>query len=121
MLTKRRKEVLDFIKQYAKNKGFSPSLDEIRKRFKFASVSTSHFHVSKLKQGGYLEKTANKSRAINVNEKQSLVKIPLLGTIAAGEPIEAIQEKEFISVPKSKIPHGGEFYALRVAGNSMEI
>ena len=42
-----------------------------------------------------------------------------MGTIAAGEPIEAIQEKEFISVPKSKIPRGGEFYALRVAGNSM--
>jgi len=119
MFTKRQKEVLDFIKQYSKDKGYAPSLDDIRKRFEFASVSTAHFHVSKLKQGGYLEKTENKPRAINVNEKQSLVKIPLLGTIAAGEPIEAIQEKEFISVPKSKIPRGGEFYALRVAGNSM--
>src|SRR3989338_1386000 len=119
MFTKRQKEVLDFIKQYTKSKGYAPSLDEIRKRFKFASVSTAHFHVSKLKQGGYLEKTENKPRAINVNEKQALIKIPLLGTIAAGEPIEAIQEKEFITIPKSKIPRTGEFYALRVAGNSM--
>ena len=119
MLTKRQKEILDFIKKYFKDKGYSPSLDEIRKKFKFASVSTAHFHVSKLKDNGYLERTENKPRAINVNEKQALIKIPLLGTIAAGEPIEAIQEKEFITIPKSKIPRTGEFYALRVAGNSM--
>ena len=119
MLTKRQKKILDFIKQYSADKRYAPSLDDIRKRFKFASVSTAHYHVAKLTKNGYLEKTENQPRAINVHESQAMVKIPLLGTIAAGEPIEVIQEKEFISIPKSRFPRGGEFYALRVAGDSM--
>ncbi|HBK33978.1 TPA: hypothetical protein DEP34_02070 [Candidatus Uhrbacteria bacterium] len=118
MLTKRQKEVLDFIESYTIKKGYSPSFEEIRKRLKLASVSTIHFHISKLKEGGYLGKTENKARAISVASKYPMVKIPLLGTIAAGEPIEAIQEKETIAIPKFKVPKG-EVYALRVSGNSM--
>lgn len=120
MLTKRRKEVLDFVKDYSKKKGYSPSLEEIRKRLKFASASTAHFHVAKLRDSGYLDKVKNKARAISVSNEQSLVKIPLLGTISAGEPIEAIQEgQETIAIPKSKTPRGNNIYALRVSGNSM--
>src|SRR3972149_3244332 len=119
MLTKRQKEILDFVESYSQKKGYSPSFEEIRKRLKLASVSTVHFHISKLKEGGYLGKTENKARAISVTEKESLVKIPLLGTIAAGEPIEAIQDKEMIAVPTSEIPSSSEVYALRVVGSSM--
>src|SRR3990170_7964329 len=119
MLTKRQKEVLDFVESYSQKKGYSPSFEEIRKHLKLASVSTVHFHISKIKEGGYLGKKKNKARAISVTEKESLVKIPLLGTIAAGEPIEAIQDKEMIAVPKSKIPSSSEVYALRVVGSSM--
>lgn len=119
MITKKQKEVLDFIKSYSKKKGYAPSLQEISKHFKLSSVSTAHFHVSKLEKEGYLERLKNRARAISVLEKGSLVKIPLLGTIAAGEPIEAIQESEFISVPKAKLPRSGKIYALRVNGNSM--
>lgn len=116
MITKRQKEVLDFVKNFVKNKGHSPSLERIQKKFKLASVSTAHFYVSKLKKAGYLE---NKARAINILEKEPLVKIPLLGTIAAGEPIEAIREYETISIPKNLLEKSGEHFALLVKGNSM--
>src|SRR3989339_460027 len=119
MLTKRQKEVLDFVENYTKKKGYSPSFEEIRKRLKLASVSTIHFHISKLKKGGYLGNIENKARTISVASKEPMVKIPLLGNIAAGEPIEAIRENEFIAVPKNILPSGGNLYALRVMGNSM--
>lgn len=119
MLTKRRKEVLDFVKDYSKKKGYSPSLEEIRKRLKFASASTAHFHIAKLRDSGYLDKVKNKARAISVSNEQSLVKIPLLGTIAAGEPIEAIRNPEPIEVPRSMLGRGGNHYALKVLGTSM--
>jgi len=119
MLTKRQKEVLDFVKKYSLKKGYAPSLEEIQKKFKLASVSTAHFHVSKLKESGYLDKIENKARAISIANDQPLVKIPLLGMIAAGQPIEAIQNNETIAVPKDKLPRSAEIYALRVVGNSM--
>jgi site-specific DNA-methyltransferase (adenine-specific) len=119
MLTKRQKQVFDFITAYKKRKGYAPALEEIRKKFKFASVSTAHFHVSQLRDLGYLARGENKPRSIDIIGRETMVKVPLLGTIAAGQPIEAIQDKEMIAVPKSKIPHSSEVYALRVIGNSM--
>ncbi len=119
MVTKRQKEVLDFITDYQERKGYAPSLDEIRKKLKLSSVSTAHFHVSKLRDLGLLSKEENKPRSIEAFGRETMVKIPLLGTIAAGQPIEAIQNKEMIAVPKSKIPSSSEVYALRVVGSSM--
>ncbi|KKU48519.1 MAG: modification methylase protein [Parcubacteria group bacterium GW2011_GWA2_46_9] len=119
MVTKRQKQVLDFITDYQGRKGYAPSLDEIRKKLKLSSVSTAHFHVSKLRDLGYLAREENKPRSIDVLRREGMVKIPLLGTIAAGQPIEAIQDKEMIAVPKSKIPASSEVYALRVIGSSM--
>ena len=118
MLTKRQKQVFDFITSYRK-RGYSPSLEEIQKHFKLASVSTAHFHVKKLQGLGLLEKKYNKPRSIDIYENEKMVNIPLLGLIAAGQPIEAIQNKETIAVPQNKLPRSGEFYALRVIGNSM--
>ncbi|MBU4299428.1 transcriptional repressor LexA [Patescibacteria group bacterium] len=119
MLTQKQKAVFDFVKTYLKDKEYAPSLEEIQKKFKLASVSTAHYYISKLKKAGYLEKLKNKARSISIPEREPLVKIPLLGTIAAGEPIEVIRENEFISVSKTKLPKSGEIYALRVSGNSM--
>jgi site-specific DNA-methyltransferase (adenine-specific) len=119
MVTKRQKQVLDFITDYHGQKGYAPSLDEIRKKLKLSSVSTAHFHVSKLRDLGYLAKEENMPRAIDVIGREAMIKIPLLGTIAAGQPIEAIEDKEMIAVPKSKIPSSSEVYALRVTGTSM--
>jgi site-specific DNA-methyltransferase (adenine-specific) len=119
MLTKRQKQVFDFITSYRRKRGYSPSLEEIQKHFKLASVSTAHFHVKKLQDLGLLKKKYNKPRSIDIYENEKMVNIPLLGLIAAGQPIEAIQNKETIAVPQNKLPRSGEFYALRVVGNSM--
>ena len=119
MLTKRQKQVFDFITSYRKKRGYSPSLEEIQKHFKLASVSTAHFHVKRLQDLGLLEKQYNKPRSIDIYENEAMVNIPLLGLIAAGQPIEAIQNKETIAVPQNRLPRSGEFYALRVIGNSM--
>ena len=119
MATKRQKQVLDFITDFQNRKGYAPTLDEIRKKLKLASVSTAHFHVSKLRDLGYLSKEENKPRSIDTIGRETMIKVPLLGIIAAGQPIEAIQNKEMIAVPKSKIPVSSEVYALRVVGDSM--
>ncbi|MFH0803622.1 MAG: transcriptional repressor LexA [Candidatus Tagabacteria bacterium] len=118
MFTKKQKKVLDFIKVYSKKHGYSPSIPEMAKHFKRA-VGTIHEHIQKLEDGGYLRKEENKQRGIEISKSEKLIKIPLLGIIAAGQPIEAIQEKEMIAIPKSKLPRSGECYALQVAGNSM--
>lgn len=120
MLTKRQKEVLDFIEKYRSKKKYSPSLEEIRRRFKLASVSTAHFHVKKLEELGYLDRPKNKPRGINIYKKELMVKVPILGMIAAGQPIEAIEyREETIAIPKNKLPKSGEVYALKVLGDSM--
>ena len=119
MLTKRQKEVLDFVKSYSKKNGYSPSLPEIQKKLKFASVSTAHFHISKLQNTGYITKQNGKARGIEASDMRTMIRIPLLGTIAAGLPIEAIEDRETIAIPKSRLPKSGEIYALRVQGDSM--
>ena len=119
MPTNRQKQVFEFIILYRKKRCYSPSLEEIQKHFKLASVSTAHFHVKKLEELGLLEKQYNKPRSIALYENEAMVNIPLLGMITAGRPIEAIQNKETIAVPQNKLPRSGEFYALRVIGNSM--
>lgn len=120
MLTKRQKEVLDFIKKYGKEQGYSPSLEEMRRELKLASVSTVHFHVSRLEALGYLDKQSNKARAIDVPITEKMLQVPLVGTIAAGRPIEALEDREeLIAVTRNKLPSRGKFYALKVKGNSM--
>jgi len=120
MITKRQKQVLDFITSFKKEKKIAPSLEEIKKHLKLSSVSTAHHHVKKLQEAGYLQKENNQPRAISPrNEKQTLI-IPLLGTIAAGQPIEAIElPGETITITKDEIGKSGQHYALRVQGNSM--
>lgn len=121
-LTKKQKKFFDYIKEFIKKKGYSPSLDEIRKHFKLASKSTAHYYIKILEEKGYLEKSNHKARSIEVSKNKKsrdLVKIPVLGTIAAGEPIEAIEDKEVIKVAKSRLSKSGEHYALRVCGDSM--
>lgn len=119
MLTKRQKQALDFIKSYSQKRGYAPSLEEIARYLGLSSVSTAHHHVQALEDLGYLRKDDHQPRAIDVYTTEQMVKIPLLGTIAAGTPIEAIQQKEYISIAKTKLPPKSEVYALRVVGNSM--
>lgn len=119
MITKRQKQVLDFVKDYQKKHSYAPSLEEICKKLKISSVSTAHFHVEKLKELGFISKEENRARGIDTNLGEALIEIPLVGSIAAGYPIEAIAERESIAVPKSKLPVNGTLFALRVKGDSM--
>lgn len=120
MLTKRQKEVLDFVKIYTNKKGYAPSLEEISRRFKLASVSTAHFHIKRLQDKGLLIKEDNQPRALAVTKEVPTIEIPLLGTIAAGQPIEVIEiPEETITIPRHEIRSSFQHYALRVEGDSM--
>ncbi|MDP3784699.1 MAG: transcriptional repressor LexA [bacterium] len=119
MLTPRQKQVLDFVTSFTKKRGFAPSLEEIKKRLRLSAISNIHQHIEALREKGYLNKQKNQRRSIEVSSAEKLVRIPLLGTIAAGEPIEVMQEKETIAVPQNKLPKTGDVYALRVQGDSM--
>ena len=121
MLTKRQKQIFDYIEKFIKEKGYAPSFDEIRRHFRLASKSTVHKHLESLKEKGYLKKIDYRSRSIEIsnNKASELIEIPLLGIIAAGQPIEAIENPEAIKVPKSQLSKSGKHYALKVQGNSM--
>jgi adenine-specific DNA-methyltransferase len=121
ILTPKQKQVFEYIKNYIREKSCSPSLEEIGRYFDLAK-STAHEHVETLRGKGYLKKIENQPRSIELikeKENSDLVEIPLLGTIAAGQPIEAIEDKEMIKVLKSQLSKSGEHFALRVEGNSM--
>lgn len=120
MLTKRQKQTLDFITSFNKKKGISPSLEEIKKHLKLSSVSTAHHHVKKLQEAGYLKKEYNQPRAVSARNEKATIEVPLVGTIAAGQPIEVIETSdETITVSKDEVGRHGKHYALRVQGNSM--
>lgn len=120
MITKRQKQILDFISQYELKNEFAPSLKEIKKHFKLGSESTIHQHIEALKKNGYLNKLKNKPRGIELNKLEKFFKIPIIGIIAAGQPIEAIEfGNESISVLSHEIKNKEQHYALKVAGNSM--
>jgi len=120
MLTKKQVQVLDFIKSYRAKHGYAPSLEEIRQKFKLASASTSHYYISKLQDAGFLNKEHNQPRAVSTVEAKQTVEIPILGAIAAGQPIEAIEiPDETITITRDEIGKQGKHYALRVQGSSM--
>src|SRR3989344_1885644 len=103
MLTPRQKQILDYVQKYSRKNGYSPSLEEIARHFRLNSVATVHQHIKALEQKGYLERQPNQQRSMEVAKTERMVRIPLLGTIAAGEPIHVFeQEKESIAVPANK-------------------
>ena len=121
-LTRRQREIYDFICQFVEANGYSPSLEEIGAHFELASVATVHKHIQHLVSKGFLRKAWNRSRSLEpVPEQASDVPdIPILGTVAAGVPIEAIEDgSESIKVPAQMMGRPGETYALRVRGDSM--
>ena len=119
-ITKRQKQTLDFIQSFRTKHGFAPSLEEIKKHLKLASVSTAHHHVKALEAQGYLQKDDNQPRGINVYAAERMVQIPLMGLIAAGQPIMALEQKETLAVPRNRLPREiSNIYALKVKGQSM--
>lgn len=120
MITKRQKQVLDFVKSYIGRREYAPSLEEIKKHLRLSSVSTAHHHVKALEKLGCLRREYNHPRAIDLYEQEQIIQIPLLGQIATGQPIEAIEVPgETITIAKDEISELDKYYALRVKGDSM--
>ena len=121
-LTKRQKEVLDYIGEFIDDYGYAPSFEEIADHFGYSSLATVHEHLSNLERKGYIRKSYNESRSIEVVGREdgaSAVDLPLLGTVAAGLPIEAVENRQTLAVPPDMVRRGKENYVLRVQGNSM--
>jgi len=122
-LTKRQKQILDHIREFIDDRGYAPSFEEIAQHFGYSSLATVHEHLSNLERKGYIRKAYNESRSIELVEEESggapTVPLPLLGTVAAGLPIEAVQDDETLAVPPDMVRRGRDNYVLRVQGNSM--
>lgn len=119
-ITSRQKQLLDFIQSFTEKRGISPSLEEMAKALKLSSLSSIHYHLARLEEKGLISRSAGNYRSVKVtNDNDTVTEIPLVGTIAAGQPIEAIEERENISVPKAMLSSAGEHFALQVSGDSM--
>jgi len=121
-LTKRQKEILDYIEGFITLRGYAPSFEEIAEEFGYSSLATVHEHLSNLERKGYIRKSYNESRSIELvrsDQGAPTVELPLLGAVAAGLPIEAITEHESLAVPPDMVRRQRENYVLRVEGNSM--
>jgi repressor LexA len=118
-LTKKQKQVFDFIVEYIEENSFSPTQMEIKEHFGFKSLGSVQDYIRYLTNAGYLKNDPNAVRGLQPSQQtEASVEIPLLGTVAAGHPIEMIEQQDFVSVPQSLIKRG-QYYALQVEGQSM--
>ena len=153
-LTRRQREMLDFVADFIRTRRYSPSLEEIAAHFGLSSVATVHKHVSNLEKKGFIKRSWNRSRSIDlvttelpgaaaaergksavaasfpgaveslredasyVREDSAIARLPLLGRVAAGRPIEAVMDAEAIAVPSSMVGRH-RCYVLQVKGDSM--
>ena len=126
-LTESQKSILETIKKFMAKNGYPPTVREIGKALGLRSPATTQFHLSKLESKGYIKKNKSKNRTIELlvpNEYQEndeqVVDIALIGTITAGNPIEAIENPdEYFKIPTALIPKNKEVFALNVKGTSM--
>ncbi|MDQ3388774.1 MAG: transcriptional repressor LexA [Gemmatimonadota bacterium] len=120
-LTRRQRQILDYVESFIEGYGYSPSFEEIARNFGYTSLATVHEHLSNLEQKGFLRKNYNKSRSLELVHAEMgvlSVELPLFGSVAAGLPIEAIEEQDTLAVPHDMV-RSGENYVLRVKGSSM--
>jgi repressor LexA len=120
-LTKRQKELFDFLDGYLAQHGYAPTLEEIGARFNLNSLATVHKHLTNLEEKGLIRRTWNHSRAIELvrqGKPSAAVELPLLGRVAAGQPIEALESADAIAVPAEFVRRESTF-VLRVVGSSM--
>jgi len=132
MLTKKQKELFDYLHQYIAKYKISPSFEEMKKAVNLKSKSGIHRLITSLEQRGFIKRLKHKARAMeitrvldnyqnnNSNNNNNVSYIPLVGTIAAGNPIEAIENvNEFISIPNTLISPNFKYFGLKVKGLSM--
>ncbi|MGE5731960.1 MAG: transcriptional repressor LexA, partial [Gemmatimonas sp.] len=121
-LTKRQREILNYLTAYSEQNGFAPSFEEIAENFDYNSLATVHEHLTNLERKGYIKRHYNESRAIEILPTEATpraIELPLLGSVAAGMPIEALEQNETLCVPETLVGRSGSHYVLRVRGNSM--
>ena len=123
-LTRKQKEILEFIKKTIFKKGVSPTFREIMQFFGFKSIKTVQDHIKALERKGYIKKDPNKSRSIILEDfsktLKDTVRVPILGQISAGRPIFAEENIEgYINLDKFLIKHSKDIFALKVKGDSM--
>ena len=125
-ITSKQLEILDYMKNQILNKGYPPSVREICEAVGLKSTSSVHAHLATLEKNGYIHRDPTKPRAIEIvddsfyNFRTEVVNVPLVGRVAAGEPILAVQNIEsYFPVPASFLPSGGEVFMLQVQGDSM--
>ncbi len=120
-LTKRQKQMVDYLDNYISEHGYAPTLAEVGEYFGLSSLATVHKHLRNLEQKGMIRRQHNHSRALELSgdgAKSSSHRIVLAGQVAAGTPIEAIESNETISVPEEFVRQSDTF-CLRVKGDSM--
>jgi repressor LexA len=123
-LTERQRDILEFIREFQKERGIAPTHREICDRFGFSSYGTVYKHLSLLEKKGLIRRDWNQKRGVELVEKPALDtppgvrELPLFGTIAAGQPIEVEQSDETVTVP-DRLTSRGENYVLKVRGDSM--
>ncbi len=120
-LTKRQREILDYLNEFIQDHGYAPSLEEIGRRFGLSSLATVHKHLTNLQEKGFIKRSWNRSRSVELVPTRTggrALELPLLGYVAAGAPIEAIAGSETIAVPED-LAGKRDTYVLRVKGDSM--
>jgi repressor LexA len=121
-LTKRQREILDYLNEFIQQHGYAPSLEEVGRRFNLSSLATVHKHLTNLQEKGFIKRAWNRSRSVELLPSRSggrAVELPLLGYVAAGMPIEAVASSETIAVPEALVSGKRDSYVLRVRGDSM--
>ena len=119
-ITRRQKEILDYLKNFLDQQGYSPTLEEIAHHFSLASLNGVYKHLKALEERGFIRRLTNQARSIQLvdRESSSSAVLPLLGYVTAGQPVEAIVNVEQIAVPESFQTRGTN-YVLQVQGESM--
>ncbi|MFN8096183.1 MAG: transcriptional repressor LexA [Vicinamibacteria bacterium] len=120
-VTRRQKEMMDFLDEYIERNGYAPTIEETAEHFGLRSLATVHKHLTNLQKKGLIKRDWNRSRALELVPtavKVQAVELPLLGRVAAGSPIEAITSMETIFVPENMVGRQ-ETYVLQVKGDSM--
>src|ERR671935_198176 len=117
-LTKRQREILDYLNEFIQQHGYAPSLEEIGKKFGLSSLATVHKHLTNLQDKGFIKRAWNRSRSVEMVPTRAggrAIELPLLGYVAAGLPIEAVATSETIAVPED-LAGKRDTYVLRVRG-----
>lgn len=121
-LTRRQKEIWDYLASYVEEHGYAPTLEEIGAHFGLSSLATVHKHLSNLERKGLITRTWNLSRAIELTPPENSVEaieLPLLGEVAAGSPIEALETEARLAVPVDFVRRPHNAFTLRIRGASM--